>query len=309
MSKHFAFLAATASVAVISAPALAQVDVIDDVVVDDRYADIQQAGTYDGEWEGSWKGSDTYSGEWEGSYAGEDGDLIDAEYEGTWIDDDRLEGHHPRRHHPRRRPGHNPHHSGPRLGYSEAQREEWLAQCRSLRGDDRQYIVYEEEDDADGGLLGGLLGAIVGGVAGNRIADGDRLAGTLIGAGIGGIAGAVIGSAIDNSDDDYEDIVYVDDEDSFGYCEAYLLNYERGYGAGYGQPGQIAYAPVMMVPVSGQIPAQMLPRHPHGIGHRPMIRREILIERTETAPEPRHPVRQPVAQEQAAASGKIQPIR
>lgn len=295
MSKHIAFLAATASIAVLSSPALAEAG-----SVDDRYADIEQAGTYQGAWEGNWQDSETYSGEWEGSYADNDGRIVDTEYEGTWTDGETAHGsRHPHR-------GRHEEHSGSRLGYSQAEREEWLAQCRSLRGENRQYVTYKEEDDSDGGLLGGLLGAIVGGVAGNRIADGNRLAGTLIGAGVGGLAGAVIGSAIDRSDDDYyDDVVYADYGDSFGYCEAYLINYERGYGAGFGQTGQIAYAPVMMVPVAGHMQT-MRPDH-----HR-MIQREVIVEREEHHPQNREaaPATRPRIQRTIAPNhGKVQPIR
>jgi len=292
MSKHL-FLAAAASLAVLSSPVAAQ-----STHSDSRYGAAQQAGTYDGEWEGGWEDEETYSGEWEGSYADQDGRVIDAEYEGTWNEgpsheEDRGPGHH----------GHM-RHSGPRFAYSAAQREEWLEQCRALRGENREYIVYEDEDEGDdGGLIGGLLGAIVGGIAGNRIADGERLGGTLIGAGVGGLAGLVIGSAIDraNDRDDRDNISYIEDDNAFGYCEAYLLNYERGYGPGYGQSGQITYAPVIMMPV-GQMQRQAPQRR--------MIHREVIVEHAE----PRHThqpapaPRQHVTRRPSAPAGKVQPI-
>ncbi|MXO88609.1 glycine zipper 2TM domain-containing protein [Altererythrobacter aestuarii] len=283
--------------------------------LDDRYIEIAQAGTYDGEWEGNWQDQDSYTGEWEGTYADEDGYVIETQYEGTWNGEEqderpvyqdgrhrmgrpRMDGHHMDGHHMGgRRPG-------PRFAYSLAEREEWLAQCRALRNDgyDRRPVYYEEERENNGGLLGGLLGAVVGGIAGNRIADGERLAGTLIGAGLGGIAGAVIGSAIGEDKDDHR-IVYADDfEDEkplIDYCEAYLINYERGYGPA--QTARIAYAPVMMMPVASGM-------QNFGRGGRPMIHREIVIEepREETAaPAPRRVIRRAVE----AQPSKLQEIK
>jgi len=131
----------------------------------------------------------------------------------------------------------------PDLGYTQADRDAWLDDCRS---------AYYGEGKKRGGFFGGLLGAIAGGVVGNRVSDDHRLAGTLIGAGVGGIAGIAIGAAI-GAAGDREDI----DE-----CEAYLLRYEAGYGSGYpapaqgygygyGYPAYPAYAyQVVMVPVT-----------------------------------------------------------
>ena len=133
----------------------------------------------------------------------------------------------------------------PLLGYSETDREAWLADCTIMLSERRYDVDDYYDDDADGGLIGGLLGALVGGVAGNRIADGDRLLGTLIGGGIGAIAGAVIGSAIDDGGDDVDHDQYGIDPYAAEYCRAYLRRYEAqgmgaigGYG-GYGTP--IAY--------------------------------------------------------------------
>ena len=158
--------------------------------------------------------------------------------------DNRSPGHHPM-----------PHDAAPapvRFGYTPAQREQWLADCRTvMRGEDYYHAESrEDDDDGNGGLLGGLLGAVIGGIAGNRIGDGDRLAGTLIGAGIGGIAGAAIGSVIDadGGEDRYHDGRSREGIDAWAadYCDAYLRQYENGAGS-----QQLVYAqPMMLVPVA-----------------------------------------------------------
>lgn len=129
-------------------------------------------------------------------------------------------------------------HSGPQrglppqqLGYSAAQRAQWLEQCRAAY------------DDASGRrrgeTIGGVLGAVAGGLAGNRIADGARLGGTLISAGVGGLAGAAIGGAIGAG----SDRAHLDQ------CEDYLVRYEQGFrGYGHGEYGH-PYVPVMWIKV------------------------------------------------------------
>lgn len=95
------------------------------------------------------------------------------------------------------------------LGYSEAQRERWLADCRG------QY--------SDNGVGGALIGGVLGGIAGNRIAGRrNRTVGTIAGAAIGAVAGAVIDKA--------EDRGRVRDE-----CEDYLARYEAGMSPAYGR--------------------------------------------------------------------------
>lgn len=166
----------------------------------------------------------------------------------------------------------------PRLAYTAAERNEWLAQCRALHAPQQTTVYFEEEEDRDGGLIGGLLGAITGGVIGNRVADGDRLLGTVIGAGVGGLAGAVIGSAIDRADDRNDRRpAYVEDDYGFDYCAAYLQNYERGHGT----PGQVAYAPVMMVPVA-QGPQHMERRTSYRV-----IEEEVEVDARHPRPAPR----------------------
>ncbi len=190
------------------------------VLIDDRYAALEEGavehiGSYEGEWDGEWQSEDAYTGDWHGTYtAGEASSSLSTEEYSPF-------------------------------GYSAEERAEWISQCRALRSDGHRYANIED-DDGDGGIIGGLLGAIAGGIIGNRVADGERLAGTLIGAGVGGLAGAVIGSALDQDDDE---VVYTEGEHGFDYCEAYLLNYERGYGLP--QPAISHTAIVTMQPMHG----------------------------------------------------------
>src|SRR5690606_7731493 len=108
----------------------------------------------------------------------------------------------------------------PALGYTEAERDAWLADCREQ---------YYGKGRRSGGIIGGLIGAIGGGILGHEVTNGSstrRLGGTLIGAGVGGLAGLAIGAAIGASGD----------ERKIDECEAYLHRYTGGYGpeAGYG---------------------------------------------------------------------------
>lgn len=155
-------------------------------------------------------------------------------WEATWQDSEQESGP-PKMESERRLRRSIPASPDARLGYSLAEREQWLAECRLLMADAGGYRRREERD-GNGALIGGVLGAVVGGVAGNRIADDNRLAGTLIGAGVGGLAGAAIGSLVD-SDGDGE----VDANELWAarYCDAYLRRYEMSASTaayGYGQP-------------------------------------------------------------------------
>ncbi len=253
MSKRFAFLAASTALASLSAPALAQ-----DGWADEQYADVAETAIHGGHAVEGWVEEPQV-----GAVYADDAEYdTQYEYEHTEVvqdygdvADDRGEDRGPDRsgHH---RGGHHGRHHGmesqaPRLAYGQAERAEWLAQCRALHARPAHADYYYEEDrDGHEGLIGGVLGAVVGGVIGNRVNDGDRLLGTIVGAGAGGLAGAVIGSVIDGLGDDEDErpVYYADEEPNFDYCEAYLLNYERGYGT----PAQMAYAPVMMVPVAQQ---------------------------------------------------------
>lgn len=176
-------------------------------------------------------------------------------------------------------------------GWSPADREAWLADCRA---------AYYDYDDGrgDGGLIGSVLGAVIGGVAGNRIADGERLAGTLIGVGVGGIAGAVIGAAIAAAGDDDE--YYGVDE-----CEDYLARQQTAwrtpapaYDHGYYAPMAYAY-PVMMV----RVPIQRERRHhTHGPECYEWVEEEVVVEE---APAPAPLIRREIP----AKPTKLAPIK
>lgn len=133
--------------------------------------------------------------------------------------------------HPDMRPEWREHGDQARGGW-EAQRAEWLNDCR------RRYRT------SDNGLGGALIGGVVGGLLGNRIGGrGNRTAGTIIGAGVGAVTGAVIDRA--------EDRGHEDRGRERDYCESYLDQYLASYQhGGYGH--QMAYGygvPMMMVPV------------------------------------------------------------
>ncbi len=297
MSKHIAILAATSAIGLLAAsPAMAQVD--------DRYAGVSgpvDASTaYGPGWEAEAAAGASYSDAGaavvqeyysDPVVADIDGYVPDYVYESdSEYEDYPADGERRRIYRTVER-----HEEAPRFAYMADQREEWLSQCRALRAGYDQPYYYEEEDDDNGGIIGGLLGAVAGGVIGNRVGSkGDRLAGTLIGAGLGGLAGAVIGAAIDGGDDD-DDRYYADEGYGFDYCEAYLLNYERGYGVA----GQATYAQVAMVPVAQQ-PMQQQPQ-------RRMITRVIdeEVEVEHPAPAPRRHIRRAAP----APQGKLHPIK
>ncbi len=302
MSKRLAILATTTALVAIACPATAQDN--SEAVADTAlraghsWADEPQAGvSWDAdapegaayEWESREVVQDTFE---------DDGYDVEAEsHDGANWDGPPPGYRTARRTMHRRGPHHAERSQGPRLAYTAAERDEWLAQCRSLHARQEQVVYYEEEEDADGGLIGGIIGAVTGGFAGNRIADGDRLLGTIVGAGLGGLAGAVIGSIVDGGDDDDDRVAYIADDESFDYgfdyCAAYLQNYERGYGT----PAQVAYAPVMMVPVA-QGPHQAERR----ISYR-VIEEEVDVDAHEPRPARRHIRRAMPAREQ----GKLTP--
>ena len=156
----------------------------------------------------------------------------------------------------------------PSIGYTVAERDAWLADCRAQ---------YYGKGKRTGGIIGGLIGAIGGGILGHEIADGSRtrrIGGTLIGAGVGGLAGLAIGAAIGASGD----------EKRIDECEAYLRQYTGGYapgpgyGYGYGH-GSYGYTTVM-------VPVQMQTRYTYSAPirreHREVI--EEVIEETVVVP-------------------------
>ena len=299
---------ASAAVFCLSAPAVAQ-----DVYVDDRYADVYadepvaEQGRYEGNWEGSWQDAETWQGEWRGTYTDAYGQVVEAEYSGVWMGETRFvsqeghvlmhdgdewhgrygDGHHARRYRDAHAPG---------LGYTTAQRDQWLAECRYLMAGSGGYYDSGYDRGPDGALIGGVLGAVAGGVAGNRIADGDRLLGTVVGAGLGGVAGAAIGDALDDEGDGYYDGMDREELWAARYCEAYLQRHEMGAGYGYAQP-------VMMVPVR-------MSGHGHHArncgpcGEEAVIVEEEIVEIERPAP---RPVRR-VAPAPQPRSGKRTPI-
>lgn len=157
----------------------------------------------------------------------------------------------------------------PSVGYTLAEREAWLADCREQ---------YYGKGKRTGGFIGGLLGAIGGGILGHEVTDGNRtrrIGGTLIGAGIGGLAGLAIGAAIGSSED----------ERKIDECEAYLRHYTGGYtpGPGYGYGyGYHGYTTVM-VPV--QVQSAYVYSAPVRREHREVI--EEVIEETVVVPRTR----------------------
>lgn len=239
-SRISAACAATSAALALAAPALAHDHHPHHAPQSPPAAPVEQAGRYDGEWNGSWVGPDgrVYQGNWQGTFVGADGREVAVDYSGHWMGNRPAaegEAHDTR---PEWHESHQPPRAAPEMahramGPDQAAREEWLAECRRRTGDN--------------GVGGALIGGVVGGVLGNRIAGrNDRTVGTIAGAAVGAIAGAAIDRA--------EDSRRVRDE-----CEAYLdahMQRAPGYGAygqAYGHPGYgpaYGYAqPMMMVPV------------------------------------------------------------
>lgn len=136
---------------------------------------------------------------------------------------------HPGPHHPHAESvGLPPQPGAQRFAYGEAERSEWLRECRMRYG-----------VDADGGLGGALIGGAIGGFAGNRIAgEGNRALGTVAGAAVGAIAGA----AIDKSDGAGR---------RADVCEDYLARYEASqgaatYGHGYAYGQNVMWVPMIV---------------------------------------------------------------
>lgn len=286
MSKRLAVLAATTALVGLSSPALAQQGWVDDSYDAVAETAMRAGHSWDDEPQAgvSWN-SDAASAyeaaEEDYGYGYESREVVQDIYQNGAVETGRS-SHGSRDHH--RSGHHGAAAAAPRLAYGAEERAEWLSQCRALHARpeyDGYDDDYDDEDDSDGGLIGGLIGAVTGGFAGNRIANGNRLLGTAIGAGIGGLAGVVIGSVIDGQDDDDDrrPVYNGDDGYAFDYCEAYLLNYERGYGV----PGQAAYAPVVMVPVAQQGYGQTVQsRRSYRV-----IEEDVVVETAETHAPPR----------------------
>ena len=303
MSIRFTLLLSSAAMLALSAPASAQDE---HTIHAERVEIMDTTGSYDGEWQGRWQDANTWRGTWNGRYTTQSGEVLDGAYTGTFIGDGRfvtddgrvfaLGDDGWREHgdgyevHVERRQFDLAASPDGRLGYSLAEREAWLSDCRLLMADQGGYARYDDrDDDWSGGLVGGLLGAVVGGFAGNRIDDdGSRLAGTLIGAGLGGVAGAVIGSAIDGVSDDRRDYREFDANELWAarYCDAYLRRYEMGGGAGFAS--QTSYGqPLMLVQTAAAGSSHGHHGHRHGPECTTTIRDEwVEIETPTPAPRP-----------------------
>lgn len=250
-------------------------------------------GSYEGEWVGDWENEDRYNGEWAGTYTDRNGRRSSGTFNGTFMGDARFVSDDGRMLYQdgasgwredageywgvsnatpyptarRAMPANRGQMLQP-LGYSMAQRADWLDRCRAT-------YYSAPENRRNSGLIGSLLGALIGGFAGNRIADGDRLAGTLIGAGVGGVAGAVLGSVAGRSSRDNRRAEAIDE------CEAYLLRYENSQLQANYQGQHYAHGyyagPVMMVRVPIQRRAHVHTEDCY----------EVIEEWVEEAPAPR----------------------
>ncbi len=154
-----------------------------DVTVEATDSDNSEAGTYEGEWTGSYIDEEqrVYQGQWDGTYTGEDGRVYQGTYRGTLTGD--------------------PVSNAPRsnTGDRTPVRGQYSNTGDRSYSDDYVPFGYERYEQClrGRGLTGGAIGAILGGIAGNRIAGrGDRLVGTLIGGGIGALAGVGIEKAV-----------------------------------------------------------------------------------------------------------------
>lgn len=229
---------------------------------------IETAGQWQGEWRGDWDGPENYRGVWHGTFTGLDGQPVEAEFRGRFIDESQFVSDDGRalvrerpgawrearierevrlgRPGPGMGPGMGPRrrplpdgYDGPRFAYSPAERAAWIDQCRARLGP-----VDDGRRERRGRGIGAILGAIGGGIAGNQIAGrGDHALGTVVGAGVGALAGGAIGGAI-GADADRRGGEVLDQ------CEAYLESYETNaarapaYGPGYGYPGPVTWVRV-----------------------------------------------------------------
>lgn len=111
----------------------------------------------------------------------------------------------------------------------EAQRENWLVQCR-------------RNQSVGGKQVGGVvIGGLIGGVVGNRLAGkGNRVIGTVAGATVGAVAGGAIGDAADK-------------RAARDWCEDYLeqnITWGPGFGQRQGIVGNGLMPMTVMVPVA-----------------------------------------------------------
>jgi len=174
LPKYPAILAAATALSVFALPAAAQV-----APVDDRYAGV--AELQDDGWEGEAQAGASYAAGEEVTF-----EPVDVDAEIGPVSDEGSDAPIALDYAPVSPDGYG-RASAPVLGYSAAERDDWLSQCRALRpGPRRRY-------SAEGG-----------------------------------------------------DIAYAGEGNSFDYCEAYLTNYERGYGV----PAQGARPAAQTAPIA-----------------------------------------------------------
>lgn len=313
MSVRSAALLVSAALLACSTTAAAQgagtEDLAGDYALEPLDTVFGDSGRWDGAWDGGWVDGETWRGMWHGTFTDLDGNSVETRYRGTFIGDSgfvsedgrylvhsadagwREDVGRPDRASGYGRGMRQTHAGGPVLGYSFAEREAWLADCRAIYLGDAYFTADERERGGNGGLIGGVLGAVAGGIAGNRIASGERLAGTLIGAGVGGLAGLAIGALIGRGGDDREaerrELLLREQATVAEYCESYLRRYEAG---GYGSAHMYAVQPQT---VSLVRTVRMVPADGTGTRRQCTTCREIVQE--ERIEEPRQPARRSIA--------------
>lgn len=238
MSARIALLFASAALVAATTPARAQ-----DATAFPPSAPVgrieAEGGVFTGSWNGDWIDETTWQGEWRGTYAvGRDGEpLQDGRPVWRGPGGAMVPGAGPAPGFPQALAPAGQLGFGqpiaPRLGYTFAQREGWLADCRSLYLDQLYFTAEPARRGHDGGLIGGVLGALAGGIAGNRIWGGERVLGTVLGAASGGLAGIALGSLIGGRSDRRQErelalreTMLREEAIATRYCEAYLQRYE-----------------------------------------------------------------------------------
>lgn len=211
----------------------------------------REAGTYEGEWNGSYEGpqGQTYRGEWEGNYTGQDGRRYEGTYTGTATG--------------------APVNTGGRTAGAPYGGSDGYDNNSGSRGSTYDSGGYDAPRGYEGyerclrsnGVAGGAIGGVIGAIAGNRIAGrGNRTAGTLIGGGLGALAGLGIEKATKKCDRYLPREDYNDAPVSSGYPRGYPQQQpypSQAYpsqAGGYGWQGGYYYpqqsAPITTVTVT-----------------------------------------------------------
>ena len=269
MSTRFPLLLASAASLMLAVPTLARDE--PRPVIEHREV-LESSGNHDGEWQGHWREGNSWRGTWNGTYTTHDGEVLDSEYDGTFVGEGRFvgdDGHvlalgndgwrepdgdyevHIERNHMDIAAS-----PGGMLGYSLAEREAWLSDCRLLMSNQ-------------------------------------------------GVAGAVIGSAIDGADGDHRGEHEFDANELWAarYCDAYLRRYEMEGGVGFAN--QSSYGqPANWVPANSADHEHRRHRHRHGSECTTTVREE-WVELERPAPTPR-PARRVIPRPQP--SGKTVPV-